>query len=97
MTLEDNFTLYLDNGEEMECEVLLTHKDEKTGKEYVVYTEANNDYDSEEVDIYSAVRTINEDGDRFLEAIETEEEQAMVDKLIDEFFESLDELFNGEE
>ncbi|MBQ6991080.1 MAG: DUF1292 domain-containing protein [Clostridia bacterium] len=89
MLLEDFTLSVVDIGEEYECTGLFSHRDEKTGKEYVVYT--RDDESDDEMCIYSAERKIDENGDCVLEAIETEEEQAMVDALIDQFLESLED------
>ena len=97
MNLEDKFTLCVEGGEEIECEVIFIHKDENTGKRYIVYTESDNRDYEEEIDIYSALLLTDENGEDSIVAIETEQEQQMVDALIEDFFASLDAMFDDDE
>lgn len=97
MNFEDTFTLCVEDGEEIECEIVFIHKDENTGKKYIVYTETDEcDYE-DELNIYSGLLKTDKDGNESIVAIETEQEQQMIDNLIDDFFDSIESVFDNEE
>ena len=76
------FTVQNDKGEEVECEVLFTFENEETGKEYVVYTDGSLDEEENTKVFASILKEI--DGEMRLLPIETEEEWAVVESILEE-------------
>ena len=77
--------LTLDSGEQIEALILFTHHSEEFGHNYVVFLP-----DGEEQ--YSAARYVEDDGTNgSLEPVETEEEWALLEKLLDDYFKDLDD------
>ena len=76
------FTVIDDDGEETECEVLLTFNNEETGLDYIVYTD--NTY-SEDGGINIFASTYNPDEEEtMLLPIQTDEEWDVIEKIIEE-------------
>ena len=91
-----------EDGQEEKYRGLFTFQSEKTGKTYLAFTEDTDD-DGDEINVYVGILVFKDDevgGEELqLEAIETDEEQAIVDDLLDKvdeqfFFESLSGGFN---
>lgn len=82
--MEDNkLTIISDTGEEQLAEILFTH--EENGIDYVVF-------EFEESGDITAARYIEgENGEGELVDIETDEEWAMLDALVEEYFDELDD------
>ncbi len=77
-----SFTVEDDNGNEMECEVLFTFECEENGKTYMVYTDNTLDEDGF-TKVYAS--TVNpEEEELKLEPVETEEEWAMIEQMLEE-------------
>lgn len=82
MNEEMTFTVIDDDGEETECEVLLTFNNEETGLDYIVYTD--NTY-SEDGSINIFASTYNPDEEEtMLLPIQTDEEWDVIEKIIEE-------------
>ena len=76
----DKIKVKLENGEEKEAEVLRIIENEKSGKNYVVYTFDTN---KEEVDIYAS-EIIENDENIVLDSVKTEEEWNYIQQKISE-------------
>lgn len=76
----------LDNeGKELRCDVLFTFEMKETGKSYVCYTDNSLDEEGNVKVFASIYDPAGEKGN--LEAIETEEEWEVIDKMISQFSE----------
>ena len=85
--MEKENLLYLttEDGTMIEAEILFTHHSDKFNANYVVFLPK----DEEE---YSAAKYIETDGaNGQLEPIETDEEWALLEGLLNDYFESLDD------
>ncbi len=82
------FTIEDDDGNDMECEVLFAFESEETGKSYMVYTDNTLDDDGF-TKVYASVINPNEE-ELELTPVETEEEWAMIEQLIEEMEENCD-------
>ena len=67
----------IDNGNEVECDILLTFRDDNTGNSYIVYTDGTKN-DLGKLEIYASRYKLKE-GSYFLEAIENEYEWDLID------------------
>lgn len=90
MDEEMTFKAIGENGEEIECEVLLTFESEETGKSYIVYTDNSLDDDGN-VTVYASTYDPDADETR-LYPIETEQEWAVIEKLLNQLQEDPDSL-----
>lgn len=89
--MDDRYiTIVSDNEEETLAEVLFTHVNEETLKQYVVFRVV----DSDEISAAIYVETNKEGG--YFEDIETDEEWDYLEELLDHYFDSL-ELEEDEE
>ena len=82
-----NFKI-IDNGKEIECEILLTFKAEKTNISYIVYTDGTKDA-NDEFEIYAS-RYSKKGNDFILEAIENEHEWDLIDEMLEAKFKEND-------
>ncbi len=73
--MNNTFTMITKDGE-IEYEILATFKMEKTNKSYLVYTD--NTYSDGKLNIYAGMI----DAEKNLKDIETDEEWAMVEKVL---------------
>lgn len=71
----------IDNGKEIECNILLTFKDDKSSINYIVYTDGTKDQEGE-LEIYAS-RYILKGNDYYLQAIENEYEWDLIDSMLD--------------
>lgn len=85
------FMLKDESGKETEFEVLFTFDSKETGKSYVAYTDNSKD-EQGSTRVYASIYTPNQEPMK-LEAIETEEEWAMIQNVLDK----IGEATNGEE
>ncbi|TVP85284.1 MAG: DUF1292 domain-containing protein [Acholeplasmataceae bacterium] len=90
MLKENQIMVTDENGVESICEILFTH--EVDGKQYVVFEFV----DSEEVSAAIYVPGENEQEGTF-EDIETEEEWAMLDDVLQKFYDEIDAELDEEE
>lgn len=89
------FKVKNDKGVEIEYEVLFTFESDETGKKYIVYTDNSTD-DSGNVKVYASIYT-GEGESLVLEAIETEKEWKIIDKILEEIQNKFKEQITGEE
>lgn len=78
---ENTFTIINDNGEEIKCEILFTYCDHKTGKNYIAYTDNTSDED-ENTKVFASIFNPEEENPILL-PIETDEEWAMIEKILE--------------
>lgn len=78
---DNTFTIINDNGEEIKCEILFTFCDDKTGKNYIVYTDNTLDED-ENTKVFASVFNPEEENP-ILIPIETDGEWAMIEKILE--------------
>ena len=79
-------TVIDEDGTERDMEILFTYHSEEYGKDYVVFFT-----DDKEADISAAVYTEKDDNGGELSEIESDEEWAMLDKVLEEYLEGEDE------
>lgn len=89
------FKVKNDKGVEIEYEVLFTFESDETGKKYIVYTDNSTD-DSGNVKVYASIYT-GEGESLVLEAIETDKEWKIIDKILEEIQNKFKEQVSGEE
>ena len=70
-----------DDGIEVECEVLFTFESEETGKNYIVYTDNTLDED-DNTKVFASIYNPDEE-ETVLQPIETDEEWAIIEKILD--------------
>lgn len=69
------------NGEEIDCKILLTFRDEANGINYIVYNDGTRDFRDEE-EIFASRYTI-EDGNFVLSEIENDYEWDLIDNMLE--------------
>ena len=79
----------IQNGKEIECEILLTFADDSNGISYIVYTDGTIDSEGEE-EIYASRYTLK-NGNYVLEAIENDYEWDLVDNMLESKYKELDD------
>lgn len=80
MTKENTFTCIDENGNKIECTVLFTFDMEKTGKNYIIYTDNTTD-ENGQIRTYASTYNPGED-ESDLGMIETEEEWKMIEGIL---------------
>ena len=75
------FKVMNDDGIEVECEVLFTFESEETGKNYIVYTDNTLDED-DNTKVFASIYNPDEE-ETVLQPIETDEEWAIIEKILD--------------
>lgn len=86
---ENQITLVSDDGIEELAEILFTHEVE--GVNYVVFEVL------ESGEVSAAIYIEGEDGEGELVDIETDEEWAMLDELVEEYYDALEEEYEDED
>lgn len=81
------FTVLMDDGEEVLCEILFTFESEMTNKKYIVYTDGEVD-DEGNTKVYASA--INPTGDILL-PIETDREWCIIEAILDELKKNSDD------
>ena len=76
-----SFKVMNDDGIEVECEVLFTFESEETGKNYIVYTDNTLDED-DNTKVFASIYNPDEE-ETVLQPIETDEEWAIIEKILD--------------
>ena len=89
------FKVKNDKGIEIEYEVLFTFESDETGKKYIVYTDNTSD-DAGNTKVYASIYT-GEGDEMTLEAIETEKEWKIIDKILEEIQNKFKEQIASEE
>lgn len=75
-----NFKI-LSNGEEIECKILLTFRDDTNDINYIVYNDGTRDYRDEE-EIFASRYTM-ENGNFILSEIENDYEWDLIDNMLE--------------
>lgn len=77
------FKVMNDNGQEVECQVLLTFENEENGKNYIAFTDGTIDEEDGCTKIYANVIEYDDDGETAtLRGIETDEEYAVIEDIL---------------
>jgi uncharacterized protein YrzB (UPF0473 family) len=88
-----HITVVDDNGNEQLCEVLFTFESEDFGKSYVLYYPIGaEENEEEEIEIHASAFIPSEEGeDGELMPIETDEEWAMIEEMLNTFLDEEEE------
>ncbi len=86
------FTVFNDEGKEVECEVLFTFESEETGKNYMVYTDNTVDEEGN-TKVYASIYEPDKDETK-LEPIETEKEWNIIETILTELQEEATRMMN---
>lgn len=78
-----NFKI-IENGKEINCDVISIFRDENNDRNYVVYTDGTEDKDGE-LEVYAS-RYTEEDGKYILKPVEYEYEWDLIDNMIESEF-----------
>ena len=78
----------IENGKEIDCEIVLTFRDENNDINYIVYTDGTKDNNGE-LDLFASRYSKNGE-DFILEAIENDYEWNLVDNMIESKFKGND-------
>ncbi len=77
---ENTFVLTADDGKEVVCEILFTYHSDEFNKDYVIFQPSGEDQ-------LSAACYIEDNGTNgHLEAVESDEEWAMLEELVDDYY-----------
>lgn len=82
-----NFKIF-DNGKEIDCEILLTFRDENNDINYIVYTDGTKD-NNNELEIYAS-RYILENDNLVLKEIENDYEWDLIDNMLESKYKEVD-------
>lgn len=84
------FECFDDEGNVIECEVIMTYLCEKNQKNYVFYTD--NKYDNEgNLNVYASIYLGEDNGNMILESIVDENEWRLLDDVLEETRKGVDE------
>jgi uncharacterized protein YrzB (UPF0473 family) len=78
-----------DDGKDVECEILFTYHSDEFNKNYVLFFEKGSD-DGDSVEIMAASYDEADETMGTLSPIESDEEWAMLDEVLEEFQEDID-------
>lgn len=78
-----NFRI-IENGKEIECEIITIFRDDNNGINYIVYTDGTKDANNE-LEIFAS-RYIEEGNNYILQAIETDSEWNFIDNMLEAKF-----------
>jgi uncharacterized protein YrzB (UPF0473 family) len=95
MEKENRLTFIDEDGNEILCEILFTFESKEFNKHYVLFYPVGGD--EEDIEVMAASYVPTEDGEGELHAIETEEEWAMIENVLDQFDEEECECCEGED
>lgn len=90
MEKEKQLVYVNEKGDEILCEILFTFDSEEFDKNYVLFYPIENSED-EEIEIMAAAYSPTENGDGELIPIETDEEWALIEEVLQSFNEEEDE------
>lgn len=90
MEEELTFTIIDEQGKELECEALFTFESDETGNSYMVYTDNTQDEDGN-IKVYAAIYNPEDGEEGILKPIETDEEWAIVEKILNEIQDEVEE------
>ncbi|MDD3453523.1 MAG: DUF1292 domain-containing protein [Bacilli bacterium] len=88
------FKITGEDGKDIECEALFTFEGKENGKNYIVYTDNTLDEEGN-TKVYASVYNPEQE-EQTLGVIETDEEWAMVENILEELQKAADEE-NGQE
>lgn len=74
----------IENGKEIECEIITFFRDDNNDINYIVYTDGTKDKNNE-LEIFAS-RYVEEDENYILKAIETEAEWNLIDNMLESKF-----------
>lgn len=81
MSEDNTLTIIGEDGKEVKCEVLFTYEDERTGKNFIAYTDNTLDYEGN-TKVYAS--SFDPEGDNpVLFPIEDEDEWAIIEAILD--------------
>ena len=86
---DNTFTIINDNGEEVQCEVLFTYTNEETGVGYIAYTDYTIDEEGN-TKVYASIFNPEEENPVLL-PIETDEEWALIEGILESLTENEEE------
>jgi uncharacterized protein YrzB (UPF0473 family) len=95
MEKENRLTFIDEDGNEILCEILFTFESKEFNKNYVLFYPVGGD--EEDIEVMAASFVPTEDGEGELSAIETDEEWAMIESVLDQFDEEECGCCEGEE
>ena len=78
---KNTFSMLDENGREVVYDVLFTFESEETGKNYIVYTDNQND-ETGNIEVYASIYYPNDPHSK-LEAIETEKEWKVIETILE--------------
>ena len=81
---EMKITVVNDEGKEIECEILFSFESEETGKNYLVYTDDTLDEEGNTKVYASVIDPESEDEETKLLPIESEEEWAIIENILEQ-------------
>ena len=86
------FTIVNDEGNEVQCEILFSFTSDKTGKDYIIYT----DYSTDENGNYKVLASVYKPNspDTRLYPIETDEEWELIETILNRLQDSIEETDN---
>ena len=74
----------IENGKEVECEIITIFRDDNNDINYIVYTDGTKDANNE-LEVFAS-RYVEEDNNYILQAIETESEWNFIDNMLEAKF-----------
>jgi len=89
MENENRLTFIDEEGNEILCEILFTFESKEFNKNYVLFYPVAGEED--DIEVMAASYLPGEEGDGELQAIETDEEWDMIEKVLDQFEEDNEE------
>ena len=86
---EMKFTVINDEGKEIECEILVIFENDKNGKSYILYTDDSLDEEGN-TKVFASIYDPDSDGERTeLIPIETDEEWALIETILEQIQEEV--------
>lgn len=82
-----NFKI-IDNGKEINCEIVLTFRDENNDINYIVYTDGTKDKNNE-LEVYAS-RYIMDNNNFVLKEIENDYEWDLIDNMLESKYKEID-------
>lgn len=78
---DNTFTVIKDNKEKVQCEILFTYHDERTDKDYIVYTDNTIDKEGN-TRVYASIFNPEKENPTLL-PIETDEEWELIEAILE--------------
>lgn len=78
---DNTFTVINDNGEEVQCEIIFTYNDKRTGKDYITYTDNTMDEEGN-TKVYASIFNPEEENPTLF-PIETDEEWELIEAILE--------------